>query len=349
MTVARKPRKWLVFLGVGAAVVLLTAVLAADALRSPKEHTRSDLAMNTVITQKLAGRGADDTATAIIDNIRRIENEQLSRFVAGSDIARVNAGAGDGVPVKDATAAALKDALLVCKNSNGALDITVGALTSLWDIGGDNPRVPSAEELAAALNTVDYRQVTLNGNTVTAAAEQQLDMGSVGKGLACDKAAELLRASAVKSAIVSVGGSVLLYGEGQEYRVGIRHPRGEANDYMGILTLGDCYISTSGDYERTFTADGITYHHLLDPSTGFPADSGLMSVTVVCDAGWLGDALSTACFVLGYEKSLPLLDLYDAQAVFVFDDNTVRVTPGLQTRFALTDTDLFRIVTESAP
>lgn len=349
MTVARKTPKWLVFLGVVAAVVLLTAVLAADALRSPKEHTRSDLAMNTVITQKLAGPGAEDTATAIIDAIRRIEDEQLSRFVAGSDIARVNAGAVDGVQVGDATATSLKDALLVCKNSNGALDITVGALTSLWDIGGDTPRVPSAEELATALSTVDYRKVTVSGNTVTAAAGQHLDMGSVGKGLACDSAAELLRASAVKSAIVSVGGSVLLYGEDQEYRVGIRHPRGETNDYMGILTLGDCYVSTSGDYERTFTADGNTYHHLLDPFTGFPADSGLMSVTVVCDAGWLGDALSTACFVLGYEKSLPLLDLYDAQAVFVFDDYTVRVTPGLQTRFALTDIQLFRLVTEASP
>ena len=135
----------------------------------------------------------------------------------------------------------------------------------------------------------------------------------------------------------------MLFGQSKKINVGIRNPRGEANDYMGILSLKDCCISTSGDYEKVLTVNGKKYHHILNPKTGYPAESGLMSVTIVCDSGLLSDALSTACFVMGYEKSLPLLKEFDAEAVFITHDNYVFVTNGLKDKFQLSESTLFKL------
>jgi len=209
----------------------------------------------------------------------------------------------------------------------------------LWDIGGENQRLPEQSEISALLSGVGWGKIALSGNTVAIGEGQSLDMGAVGKGIACDEAAKILAQSKIKSAVVSVGGSILLYGKGNDVRVGIRSPIGGANDYMGVLTLKDCFISTSGNYEKFFTVGDTLYHHILNPATGYPADSGLTSVTVVCRSGLTADALSTACFVLGYEKSLPLLEEYKAEAIFIANDNTVRVTAGLADKFEITDSE----------
>ena len=126
--------------------------------------------------------------------------------------------------------------------------------------------------------------------------------------------------------------------------MGIRDPFSESSaESFASLTLPACCVSTSGSYERYFERDGVRYHHILDPKTGYPAESGLVSVTVVCDDGFLSDALSTACFVLGYEKSLPLLEKYGARAVFVFNDKSVRVTGSLADSFEL-EKDGFKLL-----
>ncbi|HZK39041.1 MAG TPA: FAD:protein FMN transferase, partial [Clostridia bacterium] len=275
----------------------------------------------------------------ILKQFNIIEFKLLSWRVADANIAKVNNAAGTGFPVADNTVEWLEKTLDVCASSGGALDITIGKISALWDFGGENERLPKKDDLDSLLDKVDYRSVEIIGNTVKIARGQSLDMGAVGKGIACDEAGKILSESKVKSAIISVGGSILLYGDMDDFRVGVRDPNGRSTDYMGILTLKSGCISTSGSYEKVFTRDDKSYFHILDPKTGYPAQSGLTSVTVVCDSGLISDALSTACFVLGYENSLPLLAKYKAEAVFIADDRSVKVTPGLDGAFKITNSD----------
>ena len=168
-----------------------------------------------------------------------------------------------------------------------------------------------------------------------------VDLGAAGKGIGCQEAEEILKETDAAGAVAAIGGSILLYGEkpnGDMWKIGIANPRNETGDsYLGTLTLeGTVTVSTSGDYEKFLIKNGKRYHHILDPHTGFPAESGLISVTVVSREGWLSDALSTACFVLGYEKSLDLLEQYGAQAVFVDENYRVCVTDGLADAFTIT-------------
>jgi thiamine biosynthesis lipoprotein len=178
-----------------------------------------------------------------------------------------------------------------------------------------------------------------------------IDLGAVGKGVAADEVCKYLNQQNadstsgihVQGAVVSIGGTVLVYGKksgNQVWQVGIRNPRGSQDSSIGYLSLKETtVVSTSGDYEQYFEEDGVRYHHIFDPSTGYPADSGLMSVTVVCEQGIYSDGLSTACFILGYEDSLPLLKQYDAEAVFITTDYDVIVTDGLTDSFTLTNDD----------
>lgn len=158
----------------------------------------------------------------------------------------------------------------------------------------------------------------------------------MGKGAACDAAVAAYEESGVNRAVVSVGGSVGVYGEkpgGQPWTIALRDPDTEGS--LGTLSLASGFLSTSGSYEKQFTEDGVTYHHLLDPGTGYPAESGLLSVTVWSGSGTLSDALSTACFVLGLEDSLPVLEQFDSEAVFITEDHQIYVTEGLADAFFL--------------
>ena len=165
--------------------------------------------------------------------------------------------------------------------------------------------------------------------------------GATGKGIGCDVVSDFLKTQKdVSGMILNLGGSsVMTYGEkpdGSSWKVALTDPRDTEGDYLGAITLdANQFLSTSGDYEKYFIEDGIRYHHILDPKTGYPVQNGLTSVTIVCDQGYLADGLSTACFVLGLDAAKPLLEKYDAEAVFVDEDKNVYVTSGLMDKFEL--------------
>ena len=226
------------------------------------------------------------------------------------------------------------------------MDISIGSVSHLWNFeAGEKAHTPpAATDVQKKLPFVDFRNIRIgDNNVILTASGQELDLGAVGKGLACDEVAKYLsEKSEVSAAVISVGGSILLYGKNPErsdgtFNVAVRDPFGEANDYMGIINLPGGYcISTSGDYEKTFTYEGKTYHHILDPKTGYPTESNITGVTVVSKSGIDTDALSTATFILGYgEKTLELLEKYDAEAVFITHDKKVYVTDGLKDKFTL--------------
>ena len=321
------------------ALAALTGLFIYDAAVNAPEYSNSEIAMGTVVTQDLKGYDAEKTAAEIFNCFNSLEYNRLSWRAADSDIAKINAAGTAGYTAGENTAEWLNKTLDVCAGSAGALDITVGRLSALWDIGGANQKLPPQSEIDALLGPVGWEKVKIQVGSVSLGDGQSLDMGAVGKGIACDEAFKILEKSKITSAVISVGGSILLYGQKDEIRVGIRDPKGGANDYMGVLNLKNCCVSTSGDYEKVFTVNGKKYHHILNPKTGYPADSGLTSVTVVCESGLTSDALSTACFVLGYEKSLPLLEKYNAEAVFITQSNTVMATGGLAGKFEITNSD----------
>lgn len=336
-------KKSLVPVGIMLLSVVLFVMVLLDMTDSKLEQTtKSTVAMGTVITEKLYGKNDSDTAFGKIENtINALENK-ISMRIDDSDIGLLNKN------LEIECDEQLEEVLKLCDgvrvNSNGAFDITMGRVTSLWKIGEDGARVPSDDEIKDALSFVDGEKVKCENGKVSIKSGQKVDLGAVGKGLACDKVKEMLDETDVNSAIISVGGSVLLYGENPTsdcWTVAIRDPRGDSSDTLGNLKLTSGTISTSGDYERVLEKDGKTYHHILDPNTGYPADSGLISVTVVCDSGILSDALSTAVFILGREKGMTLLSEYSAEGILVDENKNVFCTSGLSDKFELTNSDYF--------
>lgn len=308
-------------------------------LKQEEPFTNIDLAMATVINQTVYSK--EDVTKNVMDILTDIENNTLSWRVESSEIAKVNAGAGNGVvAVSDELKQYIQTAIDVANNSDGALDITIGKLTRLWNIEGENPTVPPDEEIQKLLADVDFRKLSVTPEGVSIPRDSSIDLGAVGKGIACDKVKEYFDTQKdIKGAVISVGGSILVYGtkpDKTNWKVGITDPRGEQGTVFAALSLDkECFVSTSGDYEKYFIQDEKRYHHILDPKTGYPSESGLISVTIVCDSGIMSDCLSTACFVLGYEKSLPLLEKYNAEAVFVDTNKNVIVTEGLKDKFQI--------------
>lgn len=290
-------------------------------------------ALDTIISITLY-----DTRDAAIlqqcwDRIDDLE-DILSRTRAESDIYRINHAQGKPVTVHHETAQLLAKALDICEKSQGALDITIGPVTELWDFKASSPQLPKNEALADAVERIGYDRMILSGNTVTLPQGMALDLGAIAKGYIADELAATLRQAGCESALLNLGGNVLTLGNKPDHSawvIGIRDPEGSATQALLNLRLeGGKAVVTSGIYERGFTLQGRRYHHLIDPDTGWPADNGLASVTIVAVSSALADGLSTACFILGPEDGLALLEQYeDVEALFLMQDGSYRATDGL--------------------
>lgn len=323
------------------AAVLIVGIVAVDIIRGTANAESTSVAMGTVINLKISGKDCKTALSLVEEEIDITENSILSRNSKTSEISSINASAGEKVYVSAETAEYVSRSLAFSQLTDGAFDVTVGEISMLWDFGGDNQRVPSESEISALLPYVGYQNVNVTGNGVATGKNQSLDLGAVGKGIACDRIRSVLSDTKTKSAVISIGGSLLLYGD-KEFTIGIINPNDDTKS-MGTLKLSDVCVSTSGSYEKCFTESGKEYHHILNATTGYPAESDVKSVTVVCSSGLDSDALSTVCFLLGYKKSLDILNEYEAQAVFIFDDDTVKVTDGLTDCFELTD-NTFKVI-----
>lgn len=268
----------------------------------------------------------------------------ISPTVENSDVERLNRNGSAELDAK--TSKFLYDCVKLCGICGGTLDITLGAATELWGFQTDSPSKPSDEELKEARLHTGIEKFTLNTEKNTAVLEEgvKLDPGAFGKGAALDEAYRVLKNAQIP-ATVTFGGTVLAFGRQpmkKAWKIGIRDPFGTANDCFAELKIENpdkrtgTFISTSGSYEKCFTENGKTYHHILAPDTCMPADSGLISVTVKSGAGITADALSTSCFINGLNaETLQTLGYFHAEAVFVFADGTYYVTEGLRDSFAL--------------
>ncbi|MCH5343745.1 MAG: FAD:protein FMN transferase [Acetatifactor sp.] len=331
----------------GALVLLGSLWLSGCGARSPESLQCVDTAMGTVITQQIYMTEPDEAvAEEIIAVIDELENSTLSWRIDSSDLARVNRAAGDleGNPLSPRLEALLHKCQEVSKDSGGAFDITIGEVARLWDIdrwaageGSGDYQLPKKERIRELLADAGYAKLRLSDHRLYLPQGMSLDMGAIGKGAALDEILALMEENEqITGAVISVGGSVLTYGEkpdGSAWSVGIADPA-DTSHMVGTLSLtGQWCISTSGDYERYVEVDGVRYHHIIDPTTGYPADSGVSSVTILAKDGALSDALSTACFILGEEKGLLLAKRYGVEALFVDKVGNISMTEGMKLYF----------------
>lgn len=277
---------------------------------------------DTVVTVTLYG--ADDALLSNIWTACERYEKLLSKTVEGSDVSRINQANGQTITVDAETWHILQEAKLLNERSGGAFAITIAPLTAQWDFTGGTNRMPTEEERLAALPLVDDSQLVLGeNNTVTLPAGHQIDLGGIAKGYIADQVAKLVQGRCT-GAMLNFGGNVYAVGvkpNGNAYRVGIQDPMG--GNPVGVVTVTDKSVVTSGIYERGFTIDGVRYHHILSPWTGLPADSDLASVTIVTESSMDADAWATACIVLGSEKALELTKEYGYPAVLILRDGTV--------------------------
>lgn len=310
---------------------------------SQKKYEITNFAMGSYVQQTIYGPNGEEAAKNAAAAVGTLEN-LISWRIEDSDIAKLNAQAGaEWTELNPKTISLLSKSLEVAEKSNGAFDPTILPISSLWDFGGENQHAPQKEQIGQLLPYVNYQELRVKEGEASASLKKHyngVDLGAIGKGAACDEAIAAYEAAGVSGAIVAVGGSVGVTGQkpgGGDWSVAIRDPK-SANDKaasMGVVTIDSGFVSTSGSYEKTFTEDGVTYHHLLNPKTGFPENNELLSVTIWCGDGALSDALSTACFVLGREKGMALAESYGAGAVFIDKNNTVYVNNKMRSRFSL--------------
>lgn len=315
------------------AVLTVAAFIIYDAVQ-PKPHTNSFFSMNTYCSAEAEGKNAQESLTEIKKIVENLDLKILSRTAEGSVVYNLNKNGEAQLDTEtEEYISLLAD---ISNKSSGAFDFTLGAVSDLWNFGG-TPSIPDETKLAEALSHSGYKKITVSDGKVTLQDKQAvIDFGASGKGIALDCIKTCLETYKTKRAVVSVGGSVLLFGKG-DFTVGIRNPKGDTGSYIATLKISEGCVSTSGSYEQHFEENGKRYHHILDPETGYPVDNGLVSVTVISESGLLSDALSTACFVLGIEKGSELAENYGAKVIFITEDNVIYTDAETQALITVND------------
>ena len=297
------------------------------------------IAMDTAMIFTAYGEKSTHADYMVEDEIRRLD-ALLSRTDEDSVIWQLNHADGLGITVGEEVCGLIETAEAYTQATGGAFDITIAPVVSAWGFTTDSYQVPDGAELAELLTHVGPEHITTAGDAAALDPGTQIDLGAIAKGYASDRVAAIFRENNVPRGKAELGGNILVMGDkpdGTPWRVGVQDPaKPNEEAYAAILALEDAFIVTSGSYQRYFEQDGKRYHHIIDPATGYPADSGLTSVTVVADSGegngTMCDALSTALFVMGEEKALDFWrsGAYDFQLVLVTEDGRVVVTDGLK-------------------
>lgn len=306
--------------------------------------TSEDFALDTIINQEVYGDNAQEAADAVSAEINSLDDLWSVESDDG-DTVKLNSNAGQGyVEVDPKTIYLLQEAKRISELSDGAaFDITVAPIVNAWGICTDDPQIPSAETIEDLLPLVNYQDVLIDAenNTVALAKEgQMIDLGGIAKGYIGDLAIDTYKEYGITSAFINLGGNVVVLGnkpDGSTWKVGIQDPRGDTTDIIGYVEVSDEAVVTSGDYQRYFIENGKRYCHIIDPTTGYPIDNGLMSVTVIAASSADADGLAKA-IVLGLDEGMDLIENYDgAEAIFITTDKEIYVTSGLTDIFHFED------------
>lgn len=301
----------------------------------PKEATVSGFAMGSPVNITVYGvKNGEDYCNQALDRIKYIDNNFLSHTISNSAVYKLN----NGEMVENTWFAEYLKKCVELDQAYSGFTLFSGDFKSLWKIENGG-YVPSDEEIVQVLENhneskliFDDKKVTLNG--------KNLDLGALGKGTACDEAIGVFKELGIENALVTVGGTVGMIGspDGKnKFNVGIRNPFGSQNDYFAVLNVTDCFVSTSGDYEKYFEKDGIRYSHIFDAKTASPVQNDLSSVTVVAKNGMISDFLSTLIYIEGVENAFKIAKDFDAEIIIIKKDKTVLVSKGISESLTIQD------------
>lgn len=321
------------------ALILLFAAGCSNAAKEQTTETGSKFLMDTLVQMKVTGKNAEKVLNLSFDRIEELEN-LMSKTLKKSEIYKIN-HSSEPVEISDDTIKVLNKSIHYAELTSGRFDPSIGPLVELWGIGTEDARVPTEEEIAEAKKLVNYKNIEIDNNKVfLKQKDMQLDLGAIAKGYAADEVKRIAEENNIKSAFVNLGGNVLVIGhkaDGSKWRIGIQDPRKNRGNIMAVIKAVDKTIVTSGNYERYFEKNGNIYHHIIDPATGYPADSGLLSVSIISESSFDADALSTSVFILGLEKGMEFIkDQKNVEVLFITEDLKVYLSPGLKGKVEIT-------------
>lgn len=330
----KKWRRWGCWLAAGVMLCLLGGCKTFS--DSPEPVRKSGFLLDTYVAVTVYDKKKEHIVDEAL-NLCRDYEQQLSRTLEGSEIYALNhrkKGVNE-CEVSASTAELLKKGLDYSQISDGAFDITIEPLSSLWNFTDGESVIPDAEKIREAAKKVDFRQVSVEGNRVIFHSEETtLELGAIAKGYIADQMKAYLTENGVKSGIIDLGGNILCIGgrpDKTPFKIGLQKPFADRSETIAVLNIQDQSVVTSGVYERHFILDGVNYHHILNPKTGYPYDNGLISVTIVSDKSVDGDGLSTTCFSLGLEKGLELVNSLDGvYGYFITSDDQVVYSEGAE-------------------
>jgi len=295
-------------------ILFVIAICLTIFLRETINTQKTDFVMDTIMTINAKGINSKNATQKAFDRTREIE----SRMTAHN----IHSDLSTGILHSD-TKSVIERGLYYSEKSSGLFDISIKPLVDLWDIQSANPKVPNDVDIKSAMTMVDYKKVKIDGDKLIMPQGMSIDLGAIAKGYGADEAAQVLRENGIKDAVVDIGGDVVVIGT---KKVGIQNPLGVATgEYMGIVAVTDSTVVTSGSYERNFVQDGKLYHHILNPFTGYPSDSGLLSATIIGKSSMDADAMATIVFMMG-GKGIEFAKQMGVQAMTIDKNNIVRTT-----------------------
>ena len=320
----------------------LTALLSASILLLsgcsglPRERsqTYTDTLFDTVISVQIFD-SVDEDVLEGCEKLCKKYDSMFSNKIEDSEISRINSAGGNPVEVSKETIKLIKKGIYYSEMSDGVFEITIAPVSNLWDFKAETPLVPSPEAIAEAVSHVNYENIIIRDNTVKLTDPHAgIDLGAIAKGYIADRIKDYLEEEGVRHAMINLGGNVLAMGsklDGSDYNIGIQEPFDETGEPITSVKISDKSVVTSGIYQRYFKADGKIYHHILDPNTGYPCENNLYSVTILTDSSLTADALSTTCFLLGYDRGMKLINQLDnVDAVFITNDNQIHYSKNFQ-------------------
>ena len=345
-----------------ASLILCPAVLSGcSAQTKSEENTAADsrepisataIKLNTAVTVTIYDSNDKNLLTECMNLCDKYE-KIFSRTASDSELYQLNhrelapvEGTENTYQVSDDLAELVSEGLDYSELSEGAFDIAIEPLTSLWDFTAEDPQVPEDSLIQAALPKCDYHNISVDKdkNEITLKTDDTaIELGAIAKGYIADRLKDYLVSQNVKSAIINLGGNVLCIGEKPDnsaFKIGIQKPFADRSETIAVMDIKDKSVVSSGIYERCFEQNGTLYHHLLNPETGYPYDNGLIAVTIISDKSVDGDALSTTCFALGLEDGMKLAEsLDDVQAFFVTSDYEIHYTKDFRKKIKVTETE----------
>ena len=331
--------------------MILISILAIGNIGCAKEDTnqpisRTEIFMGTPISIKLYNGGNQKALDKAFKKIVEIE-DAVSINKENTEITKLNESAGiEKVKLSDISYDILKKGIEYSRLSNGSYDISIGPLVKLWSIGLEGARVPSEEEINNTIDYIDYNNIKINDSTKEAFLTKkgmEVDLGSIAKGYAADEVAKILKQEGVNSAIIDLGGNIYALGSknsDSNWKVGIQDPFNDRGEVIGSLEVSDKTVVTSGIYERFIEKDGVKYHHILNPKTGYPYETDIAGVSIIAENSIDADALSTLTFTKGVKEGLKFVEgLDDVDAIFITNDKQIYITENIKSNFKLMNND----------